>query len=163
MQLSECNICWQFTMSWVSKPTRCGWVSAMFLSQAMTALNQKITDLEITDATMSEVTRLFLFAHGEKQVSPLSAACHALRNTEHSEGHWALFEGHWALSGTLSTLRVTEHYLGTLSILWGPLSTHWGTLSTLRDTEHSLRDTEHSLRDIERKTVLFLQFSFPSL
>ena len=37
----------------------------------MTALNQKITDLEITDATMSEVTRLFLYAHGEKRVSPL--------------------------------------------------------------------------------------------
>ncbi|XP_076455767.1 bromodomain adjacent to zinc finger domain protein 2B-like [Babylonia areolata] len=36
---------------------------------AMTALNQKITDLEITDATMSEVTRLFLFAHGEKEMS----------------------------------------------------------------------------------------------
>ncbi|KAL8601347.1 hypothetical protein ACOMHN_054640 [Nucella lapillus] len=36
---------------------------------AMTALNQKITDLEITDATMSEVTRLFLFAHSKKEMS----------------------------------------------------------------------------------------------
>ncbi|KAK7489473.1 hypothetical protein BaRGS_00019272, partial [Batillaria attramentaria] len=37
--------------------------------EAMTMLNQKITDLEINDATMSEVTRLFLSAHGEKKMS----------------------------------------------------------------------------------------------
>ena len=41
----------------------------------MTALNQKITDLEITDATMSEVTRLFLSAHGEVEVRHRSPFC----------------------------------------------------------------------------------------
>ena len=42
--------------------------SVCLFVQALTALNQKITDLEVTDATMSEITRLFLHAHGEKTV-----------------------------------------------------------------------------------------------